>query len=104
MLLCPQVVRSRFYILFIIFFPIWTIHMFSIESRYSYLNISSILPPIISPPNDFLRSEWAELRWGLKDGARRSIAKKLKRFAPASSKARNDRLNILRRGPSEYTT
>ena len=29
-------------------FPIWTIYTFSIKSCYSYLNIFSILPPIIS--------------------------------------------------------
>ena len=28
-------------------FPIWTIYTFSIKSCYSYLNIFSILPPII---------------------------------------------------------
>jgi len=29
-------------------FPIWTIYTFSIKSCYSYLNIFSILPPMIS--------------------------------------------------------
>src|SRR5882762_11665831 len=38
---------SSFYILSIIF-PIWTIYTCSVKSCYSYLNIFSILPPIIA--------------------------------------------------------
>jgi hypothetical protein len=36
---------SHFYILFIIV-PIWTVYIFSIKSRHSYLDTFLILPPI----------------------------------------------------------